>query len=648
MPTHITQRARRLAAGLACLDPETAQLVAALAYAARGWPVFPCKPQGKDPLTAHGLKDASTDPATIRTWWHKYPRANVAIVPPPGLVVIDIDAKAGGLEWLAGEGAALCPPTLTSETGGGGLHLLYSVPPDAPIRQSASAIAPGVDVRAAGKGYIVAPPSLHPSGTLYHWRPGAGPDDGAPAAAPWPLLVLLTGAPAPDPAPDPVPPPPVAVSTEAPRPAPGLLLRKAGERARTMGRNDNGFWLACQLRDNGYTEWEAESIMRDYQAQHATGDHAYTWTEARASLQQAYRRAPRAPWPVRPPRYAPAAPMAADPRTVAEAQAEILGTLPAEPTPAELQALVMDLAQQLAEERARADALQYWQDRALTLFLGNEALDTSDRVAIFTYLQLVDEQELPIGEPVDWSQKDWAARCHISPATMSRYADKWAAMGLAEHKVVQDTSAPLINPRTGKPRINPRTGQPIYQNRTQLACQVHPWEVEIAVLKSPPGKKKGMQHGGKRECPACGADGSEQEIFEARRCRKCQAVYESNGRIIAPGLAADSELHDATVESDPLQDATRNEPQRPPAGLPLRQLGDELRDRAPDDPRLRQHLNRVRAEQRRRNQDADVAEYRHRQATHLQDATREPAPALCPQCGPLVVCTCERSAVHVA
>jgi hypothetical protein len=268
-------------------------------------------------------------------------------------------------------------------------------------------------------------------------------------------------------------------------------------------------------------------------------------------------------------------------------------------------------------------------------------------VAVFAYQQLVDEQQLPIGEPVDWSQKDWAARCHISPATMSRYADKWAAMGLAEHKVIQDTSAPLIDPRTGQPRINPRTGQPIYQNRTQLACRVHPWEVEIAVLKSPPGKKKGMQHGGKRECPVCGADGGEQEIFEARRCCKCQAVYESNGRIITPGVDSDSELQDATVESDPLQDATRNEPQRPQAGLPLRALGDELRYRAPQDSRLRHHLNRVRGEQRRRNQDAAVAEYHHRQATHLQDAIREPAPELCLRCGPLIVCTCERSAAPV-
>jgi antirestriction protein len=30
------------------------------------------------------------------------------------------------------------------------------------------------------------------------------------------------------------------------------------------GRNNSDFWLACQLRDSGYNESDAESAMRDY------------------------------------------------------------------------------------------------------------------------------------------------------------------------------------------------------------------------------------------------------------------------------------------------------------------------------------------------------------------------------------------------
>jgi putative DNA primase/helicase len=70
--------------------------------------------------------------------------------------------------------------------------------------------------------------------------------------------------------------------------------------ARAGGRNDAGFWLACQLRDGGYTEQEAETIMQTYASRtpdtNTKGQaEPYTEAEAKASVRQAYKRPPREP-----------------------------------------------------------------------------------------------------------------------------------------------------------------------------------------------------------------------------------------------------------------------------------------------------------------------------------------------------------------
>jgi hypothetical protein len=48
-----------------------------------------------------------------------------------------------------------------------GRHLYFNMP-DAPVRNSAGKIAAGVDTRGVG-GYVLAPPSIHPSGRAYAW-----------------------------------------------------------------------------------------------------------------------------------------------------------------------------------------------------------------------------------------------------------------------------------------------------------------------------------------------------------------------------------------------------------------------------------------------------------------------------------------------
>ena len=143
---------------------------AALDYAARGWQVFPCH-LDKTPATAHGVKDATTDPALIRNWWEERPHASIGLAcGPSGLVVIDIDRDKGGFaSWAALKAAhGIDDGTLASRTGGGGRHLVYRAPEGFRGKNSAGKLGPGLDVRTDG-GYIIAPPSPHPSGSAYAW-----------------------------------------------------------------------------------------------------------------------------------------------------------------------------------------------------------------------------------------------------------------------------------------------------------------------------------------------------------------------------------------------------------------------------------------------------------------------------------------------
>jgi hypothetical protein len=137
-------------------------LKAALAYAGRGVPVFPCEPGAKRPLTSNGHWDATTDRRTIERWWERWPSANVGLPTgqESGIVVLDVDVEAGGLESLARlkRAGAPVPKTARTRTGGGGIHVFFRYPGTTEIRNSAGLLGPGLDVRGEG-GYVVVPPS---------------------------------------------------------------------------------------------------------------------------------------------------------------------------------------------------------------------------------------------------------------------------------------------------------------------------------------------------------------------------------------------------------------------------------------------------------------------------------------------------------
>lgn len=187
----------------------------ALYYATRiGWPVFPLKPRGKKPVIprahedpelqknchgscgrhGHGLYDATTDPDVIRSWWGRWPNANIGV--PTGRKasggcgwdVIDIDGRRG-LASLATLKHAKCRPDCSSQTycnATGALPPIGAMaytpgdpaePDHEPGRHfytpatgssNTTNAVPGIDLRGDG-GYVVVPPSIGPSGAGYTW-----------------------------------------------------------------------------------------------------------------------------------------------------------------------------------------------------------------------------------------------------------------------------------------------------------------------------------------------------------------------------------------------------------------------------------------------------------------------------------------------
>ena len=192
----------------------------ALDYAARGLPVFPCKPAGTDakrPFTAHGFKDATTDPEQIRAWWERWPAALIggAMGPAAGVFGVDPDVPkeqgdADGLgAWIAlVERHGGIPHTHAHETPSGGRHFLFAYPVGIRITNKEGALkGTGINVRGEG-GYLIMAPSRLADGREYRFVDEF--DFWNFAEAPQWLLDLITAEPErqAEPGPDPAAEPP--------------------------------------------------------------------------------------------------------------------------------------------------------------------------------------------------------------------------------------------------------------------------------------------------------------------------------------------------------------------------------------------------------------------------------------------------------
>jgi hypothetical protein len=163
---------------------------AALELAAKGFRVFPCVERGKEPAIHDNLKRATSDPNTISGWWRARDfNIGLATGEGSGVWVLDVDGDEGKetLHQLEAAHGAL-PPTVEAITGKG-KHLYFRWPVGTEIRNKQdNPVMPGIDVRGDG-GYVLAPPSVHPSGRRYTWNVDS-PDEFADAPD-W-LIVLVT------------------------------------------------------------------------------------------------------------------------------------------------------------------------------------------------------------------------------------------------------------------------------------------------------------------------------------------------------------------------------------------------------------------------------------------------------------------------
>ncbi|MEU9994710.1 bifunctional DNA primase/polymerase [Streptomyces sp. NPDC050848] len=276
----------------------TLALAHALSAAERGLPVIPLSatklpalrsPHRDDPdpvvchrecgRPGHGVHDATTDPVGVRALFAAAPWATGYGIacgrPPHHLIGVDLDVKhadapadvTAELRHLALEHLFTLPPTVTVLTPSGGRHLWLTGPPDVVVPNSASRLAPGIDIRGAG-GYLVGPGSVTAKGA-YRLAPGSQYLD--PAPCPRPLLALIA---------PPTPPPRHSRPTGHGH---GRGLVHFVRTAHEGQRNTRLFWAACRAYENGLGDSLTEALTT------AAVHTGLTEHEARTTIQSAAR-----------------------------------------------------------------------------------------------------------------------------------------------------------------------------------------------------------------------------------------------------------------------------------------------------------------------------------------------------------------------
>jgi DNA-binding transcriptional ArsR family regulator len=152
-------------------------------YLNSGWSILPVKPDEKRPYMTNWLQYNKTRATQkqVESWFTNLSGAGVGVVTGKisNIVVLDVESYC---KTPINEILKKYPTNLISRSGSGGYHLFYQYPQDKSKVANRVGIFEGADLRADG-GFIVLPPTRHPSGGYYQWV-----EKGIPGAFPLPLL----------------------------------------------------------------------------------------------------------------------------------------------------------------------------------------------------------------------------------------------------------------------------------------------------------------------------------------------------------------------------------------------------------------------------------------------------------------------------
>jgi bifunctional DNA primase/polymerase-like protein/uncharacterized protein DUF3987 len=261
----------------------------------RGWSIIPVG-RNKVPLVKHWkpYQERRPTPNEITNWETMRPPAWAVVTGKiSGIITLDFDGEAGRktLELLH------LKPHRSTPSGGfhvDFIHPGWKVPTlNGKAKRALGEKWRGLDIRGDG-GYVLFRGRTDKG--QYHWIGAHEPYslDTLPREL-REFLGLL------NPPKEPKAQASGAAPAELDRCNPDLLIGRALERAAREGRNNAGFWLCGQLRDNRYPQPETEVLMREYAARcpitNTKGQaEPYSDHEITATVREVFSRVPRDPW----------------------------------------------------------------------------------------------------------------------------------------------------------------------------------------------------------------------------------------------------------------------------------------------------------------------------------------------------------------